>query len=701
MGDVRYSRETDEREASAVDGGFHKGQQNQPGSNGYGGERSTEGADLHRELNRKEEPLNNGSFFEPVFSQKVIDRAVPEEKVIAPQKIENTALLEIGMHLKIDGREFEVTYINELQQRVSMKDISFVNNTEFPIFRTESMEFVKKVLENRYRNEPTEKNTKTQSGEKENVIETATAEEIIEPQIIKSIPTYTINYKYVENDLIGMGGAKTKFKNNIEAIKTLKKIESENRLATADEQHILARYVGWGGISQAFDSKLSGWENEYIELKNLLEESEYAAARSSVNTSHYTNKPIIDGIYQALNQFGFDGGNVLEPSMGIGNFFSLFPEELQNRTNLYGVELDSITARIAKQLYQDAEILNNGFEETTYPNNFFDVAMGNVPFGDYRVYDTEYNRHKFLIHDYFFAKTLDKVRPGGIVAFVTSKGILDKKDERVRKYIAERADLIGAVRLPNTAFASAGTEVTADIIFLQKRERINTNDESWIHIEENENGVPVNNYFLENPSMCLGEMVFDTSMYGENSKYTACISDSKEDISERISKAVKQLSTEITVKKPIENNDEVSEEIPADPNIRNFTYTFIDDKLYYRNNSVMEKSVDNAADGYMDLNIYRYDEEHIFMGHYYIQNGDRMADPEMKLKVDVDAKTVEPVLFVNHGMGIYQDIFETDEKNDKLEEELNMFLSQWSDNIISQGFIENVVENEIEDDLEI
>lgn len=555
--------------------------------------------------NLDEDDINASfSYIGGMSSFKEVHNYTIIKNVIEPVENENADTnIELGAHLKIDGREFEITYIDEAQQRVSMKDISFVNNTGFPIFRSESMDFVKNAMNNQYRDEPAEEkniepqiaeNSTAEPTEKENILEPQAEEETDEPQVTQSIPSYTINYRYDENDLIGTGGAKTKFKKNIDAIKTLKKIESENRLATADEQHILAKYAGWGGIPQAFDAKLSGWEKEYSELKGLLEDDEYAAARSSVNTSHYTNKPIIDGIYQALNQFGFNGGNVLEPSMGIGNFFSLFPEELQDRTNLYGVELDSITARIAKQLYQDAEILNNGFEETTYPNNFFDVAIGNVPFGDYKVYDPEYNRHKFLIHDYFFAKTLDKVRPGGVVAFVTSKGTLDKKDERVRKYIAERADLIGAIRLPNTAFASAGTEVTADIIFLQKRERINTNDESWLHIGENENGVPVNNYFLEHPDMCLGEMVFDKSMYGEDSKYTSCISDSTEDIAVRIEQAVSKLNARITERVPAEknNDNEISENLPADPNVRNFTYTFIDDKLYYRNNSIMERVSD-------------------------------------------------------------------------------------------------------------
>lgn len=397
-----------------------------------------------------------------------------------------------------------------------------------------------------------------------------------------------INYKYNPEDEIGVGGVKTKYRNNIEAIKALKVIEEENRLATLAEQRILAKYVGWGGISQAFDSNAAGWNNEYAELKSILTPEEYASARASTPNAHYTSPIVIKGIYKALESFGFRTGNILEPAVGVGNFFSMIPDSMQS-SKLYGVELDDISGRIAKQLYQKSEIKIQGFEENNYPDNFFDVAIGNVPFGDYKLHDPKYEKHNFLIHDYFFAKALDKVRPGGIVAFITSKGTMDKENNSVRKYIAERADLIGAVRLPNTAFKSnANTDVTADIIFLQKRERIQVSEANWIHISKTSDGVPINEYFLDNPEMLLGKMVFDQRMFGESSRYTALINDDENfDLSEALDKAVQNLSASISsFERETEENANI---ISADPNVRNYTYTFVNDELYYRENAVMRK----------------------------------------------------------------------------------------------------------------
>lgn len=312
-----------------------------------------------------------------------------------------------------------------------------------------------------------------------------------------------INYRYSLEDEIGVGGLKTKFRNNIEAIKTLKVIEEENRLATPEEQKILAKYVGWGGMAQAFDINSTGWNSEYAELKALLTPEEYVSARASTPNAHYTSTTVIEGIYKALESFGVKTGNILEPSMGVGNFFSMIPDSMKD-SKLYGVELDDISGRIAKQLYQKANIKIQGFEENNYPDNFFDVAIGNVPFGDYKLHDSKYDKQNFLIHDYFFAKALDKVRPGGIIAFITSKGTMDKENNSVRRYIAERAELIGAIRLPNTAFKSnANTDVTADIIFLQKRERVQVTEENWLHVSKTEDGVPINEYFLDNAEMLL------------------------------------------------------------------------------------------------------------------------------------------------------------------------------------------------------
>ena len=394
------------------------------------------------------------------------------------------------------------------------------------------------------------------------------------------------HYNLVE---VPKGGAKTRFKWNIDAIETLKKIEAEGRLATREEQKILSNYVGWGGLAQAFDERNASWEKEYATLKELLTEDEYAAARASVNNAFYTSPEIAMCINSALVQFGFRGGNVLEPSMGVGNFFGSMPTPMQ-RSNLYGVEVDSISGRIAKQLYQNANISITGFEKTNYPDNFFDVVVGNVPFGDYKVYDPKYNKYNFRIHDYFIAKALDQVRPGGIVAVITTKGTLDKSNPTIRKYIAERAELIGAVRLPNTAFKdNAGTEVTSDILFLQKRERKMEVEPDWVHLGYTENGIAVNSYFVEHPEMMLGHMEYDTRIYGQDSRYTVCVNDDENfNMYAELNKAIRNISAQMTDFERLTEEEEVSADvIPADPDVRNFTYTFFEGKLYYRENSQM------------------------------------------------------------------------------------------------------------------
>lgn len=395
-----------------------------------------------------------------------------------------------------------------------------------------------------------------------------------------------INYRITDDDL-GIGGQKTKYRNNIAAIHTLHEIEKESRTATLEEQETLSKYVGWGGIPQIFDRENKDWNKEYEELKGLLPEEEYASARASTLNAHYTSPTVIKAMYDTLGRMGFQDGNLLEPAMGVGNFFGLLPESMKG-SRLYGVELDGITGRIAKQLYPNAEITVSGYEKTGYPDNFFDLAVGNVPFGAYKVADPKYDRQKLLIHDYFFAKTLDQVRPGGVVAFVTSNGTLDKANPTVRKYLAERAELLGAVRLPNTAFkANAGTEVTTDILFLQKRDRPLAIEPDWVHLGKTEDGVPLNSYFVEHPHMVLGKMAFDASMYG-NEKDTTCLPVEGANLAEQLRGALTNIRGQI-LERIEEPGQKKEERIPADPRARNYSYTVIDGELYYREDSVMVK----------------------------------------------------------------------------------------------------------------
>ena len=404
------------------------------------------------------------------------------------------------------------------------------------------------------------------------------------------------NFHFEEAEL-PKGGQKTRYQWNVEAIRLLKQIEHEGRTATPEEQKALARYVGWGGIAQAFDERNEGWQKEYAELKELLSTLEYEDARETVNTAFYTSPVITQAVYGALEKFGFRKGTILEPALGVGHFFGTLPETMQD-SRLYGVEKDDISGRIAKLLYPKAQIKVRGFEETQYPDNFFDVAVGNVPFGDYKLYDAKYSKHNFRIHDYFFAKALDKVRPGGIVAFITSKGTLDKANPAVRKYLAERAELLGAIRLPNTAFKdSAGTDVTSDIIFLQKRERKIVTEPDWVHLGRTEDGIAVNSYFAQHPEMMLGTMEYDTRMFGNGSKYTSCINhDENFDLKSALETAVGQLSGRITdVVELAAEEENVEDIIEADPDVKNYTYTFVDGKLYYRENSVMYRKEVSAT----------------------------------------------------------------------------------------------------------
>lgn len=398
------------------------------------------------------------------------------------------------------------------------------------------------------------------------------------------------NY-HINNDL-EIGGAKAKFKANIAAIETLQKIEIENRYATPEEQEIMSRYTGWGGLSEAFDSSKEKWTEEYNRLKELLTEEEYKSAKASVLDSFYTPPYIIESIYSALKNMGFDGGNILEPALGTGNFLGKMPESTYKESRIYGTEIDSISGRIAKRLYPDADISITGFEKKDFPDSFFDIAVGNVPFGGFKVPDRRYDKYNFAVHDYFFAKTLDKVRPGGIVAFITSKGTLDKANPSVRKYISQRAELLGAVRLPNTAFKSyAGTEVTSDIIFLQKRERMIDIAPEWVYTEADGNGFTCNRYFIDNPDMILGETVEGNKLYG---KGTMVIPFENSDLKEQLQKAVLKIKGEYckesAVIADVSNTKKsafVPEVLPADPGVKNFTYTEINGKIFYRENSIM------------------------------------------------------------------------------------------------------------------
>ena len=385
---------------------------------------------------------------------------------------------------------------------------------------------------------------------------------------------------HITDDALGHGTPSEKYAANAAAIRTLKQIEAEERLATPEEQEILSRYVGWGGLADCFEET----SPHYGELKSLLDSEEYAAARASTLTAFYTPPVVIRGIYKALSQMGFTQGNILEPSCGTGNFLGLLPADMAG-SKAYGVELDSISGRIAGQLYQNANISVNGFETVQMPDSFFDVAVGNVPFGDFKVLDRRYDKHHWLIHDYFFGKTLDKVRPGGVIAFVTSKGTMDKENSAVRRYLAQRADLIGAIRLPDNTFKrNAGTEVTSDVIFLQKRDHITDLEPDWVHLDTDENGIRMNRYFVQHPEMILGDMVMESTRFGPDS---ACKAREGEDLSEQLANAVQFLQAEIKPYELEELDEEEDKSIPADPNVKNFSYTIADGQVYYRENSLM------------------------------------------------------------------------------------------------------------------
>ena len=466
-------------------------------------------------------------------------------------------------------------------ENVGLFDVSLRDPSQaYPVLRAESKEMLQRLLGLDTRNDVYRPGFWPEAQE---TVPEAVTQTVPEAQTV--LPVSTENF-HITDDHLGEGGQKTKYGFNVAAIRTLKTIEAEHRGATAEEQEILSRYVGWGGIPQAFDGDNENWGNEYIELKDLLTPDEYDMARSSTLNAHYTSPIVIRSIYQALEQMGFRTGNILEPSCGIGNFFGMLPESMEN-SHLYGVELDSVTGRIASLLYPKADITIAGFE-TTDRKDFFDVAIGNVPFGAYKVADKAYDRYNFLIHDYFFAKAIDQVRPGGVIAFITSKGTMDKQNPEVRKYIAQRAELLGAIRLPNTAFsANANTYVTSDIIFLQKRDRIIDIEPDWVHLGTNKDGITINSYFVDHPEMVLGQMIMDESMYG--SLESSCIPFDDANLADQLSEAVLYITGQYQEAELPDIGDDVPAQktIPADPSVKNYSFTVVDGEVYYRQNSVM------------------------------------------------------------------------------------------------------------------
>ena len=467
----------------------------------------------------------------------------------------------IGREIIIDNRKYLIESIGKISGDVSLRDITFQNNVGFPINRVEKIGYIQKLLEQEKTELPPEEKTEAPATDRHNF--------------------------RITDDAIGIGGAKEKFRNNMVAINLLHELEIENRLATPEEQEVLSRYVGWGGLSMAFDEHNAAWAEEFKELYASLSPEEYRAAMESTLTAFYTPPVVIKAMYDVLDRLGFSQGNILEPSCGTGNFFGLLPESMQN-SKLHGVEIDSLTGRIAKQLYQKANIAIEGFEKTNLPDDHFDVVLGNVPFGEIRVNDSRYNAQKFLIHDYFFAKALDKVRAGGVVMFITSKGTMDKASPEVRKYIAQRAELLGAIRLPDNTFkANAGTEVTSDILILQKRDRVMDIEPDWVHLDMEGNGVTMNRYFVEHPEMVLGEIKMESTRFGTFEP--VCKARKDIPLSELLSNAVQRINGEIP---ELDNGvDEISDEqelsVPADPNVRNFSFTLVDGRVYFRENDRM------------------------------------------------------------------------------------------------------------------
>ncbi len=559
------------------------------------------------------------------FDVTVLHQPEPGQRRTADVERKATEYVPLGQKLTLDGRELTVDAVNWDTGSVSLRDDTFAGATGFPIFRREDIGYVREqieaqeqlaTIEGALRHAVSERKVAGQAQPEQTPPKQTRSESVRSALKPSGRPRHESGVSYpgeivvvkdhaaperpnfrITDDALGAGGKKAKYGYNIAAIRLLKTLEAEDRFATLEEQETLSRYVGWGGVPQAFDEQNEQWTDEYTELKNLLTDEEYTAARASTLNAHYTSPVVIKAMYETLARMGFRTGNILEPGCGVGNFFGLLPESMA-ASKLYGVEIDSITGRIARQLYPSANITIDGFEHTDQPDSFFDLAVGNVPFGGFKLADRRYNKFNFQIHDYFFAKALDKVRPGGLIAFITSKGTLDKQNSDVRKYIAQRAELLGAVRLPNTAFsANAGTEVTTDILFLQRRDRMSYDEPAWINVSKTADGVPFNQYFLDHPDMLLGTMAFDKSMYG-NDKETTCNPIPGADFGEQLRAALAQVELPnrealeaVDVTEP--DGEEQSADgavisLPADPDVRNFSYTLVDDHLYFRENSKMD-----------------------------------------------------------------------------------------------------------------
>lgn len=484
--------------------------------------------------------------------------------------IDNSDL--IGKELTLDNRNFIVERIDR-NGDASMRDITFEDSNGFPIFRVEKADFVRSALELSEKKE-----LDAPVWERKQKAKAQTFD--LHPEIPLA-DRYTFDLKNFELEEVGK---RARFRRNTEAIRVLKQCEEGNRFATPEEQQLLAQYVGWGGIPEAFDENNAAWQSEYNELSQLLSDEEYQSARESTLTAFYTPPVVISVIYKVMEQMKFKEGNILEPSCGIGNFIGMLPQSMQN-SRVYGVEIDKISAGIAQQLYQRSSIAGQPFEQAEIPDSFFDAVVGNVPFGDFSVADKRYDKNHFLIHDYFFAKSLDKLRPGGLMALVTSKGTMDKENPAVRKYIAQRAELLGAIRLPNDTFkGNAGTEVVSDILILQKRDRIIDIETDWVHLNTDESGIRMNSYFAEHPEMILGDMKIVSGRFGEE---TTCIPYENADLESLLDEAVSNIHGEITEYETEENIEEEDNSIPADPNVRNFSYTVLDDVIYFRENSRM------------------------------------------------------------------------------------------------------------------
>ena len=523
-------------------------------------------------------------------NREILSNAPPEQEVEPtekePEEAEKLQDVQYEYHLGdkvyIGASEYEILSVDD--ERVMLYDY------DMPLFNKEfsRTEFDRKVRENPMnehlivKEEPAEERNEK---EPEPLVPAWEQKKKVKGfDLHPDVPMadrHTFNLRENEVETVGK---KERFRRNIMAIQLLKKCQEENRFATPEEQIILSKYVGWGGLSEAFDENNSAWATEYLELSSVLTPEEYASARESTLTAFYTPPEVITAIYKAMEQMGFKEGNLLEPSCGIGNFIGMLPDAMQD-SKIYGVELDTISAGIAQQLYQKTTIAAQGFEETNLPDSFFDGVVGNVPFGDFKVLDKRYDKHKFLIHDYFFAKSLDKLRPGGVMAFVTSKGTMDKETLAVRKYIAQRAELLGAIRLPNNTFkGNAGTEVVSDILILQKRDRLIDIEPDWVHLDADENGIKMNSYFVQHPEMILGEMKMVSGRFGMEA---TCVPYENADLAAQLDEAVANIHGEITEYEVEEELEEEDNSIPADPTVRNFSYTVVGDKIYYRENSRM------------------------------------------------------------------------------------------------------------------